>query len=191
MSQTDLIRYTYVNYPYYATKSTIGEKILNNEEMLKVQRQIRSFSETVLFTIGYEGISLETYINRLIINDIRILCDVRKNAFSQKYGFSKSQLKTTCEGVGIEYRHIPDLGIVSEKRQTLNTQADYDILFDDYKQTVLQYNTRDVACLFDLLKHNKRISLTCFEANINQCHRKHIAEVITHLPDFKYQLKHI
>jgi len=191
MSQIDLIRYTYVNYPYYATKSTIAEKILNNEEMLKVQQQIRSFSETVLFTIGYEGISLETYINRLIINDIRILCDVRKNAFSQKYGFSKSQLKTTCEGVGIEYRHIPDLGIVSEKRQTLNTQADYDILFDDYKQTVLQYNTRDVACLFDLLKHKKRISLTCFEANINQCHRKPIAEVITHLPDFKYQLKHI
>jgi uncharacterized protein (DUF488 family) len=191
MSQTDLIRYTYVNYPYYATKSAIAEKVLSEDEMQKVRQQIRNLSETVLFTIGYEGISLETYINKLIVNDIKILCDVRKNAFSQKYGFSKSQLKTACEGVGIQYLHIPNLGIVSEKRQTLNTQADYDALFVDYQNTVLQQNARDITYLLYLLKESQRIALTCFEANINQCHRKYLAEAVTNLPDFNYQLKHI
>lgn len=190
-SQDDLIKYTYINYPYYATKSTIAKRILNNEELQKVQQQIRTYSETMLFTIGYEGITLETYINKLIINDIKILCDVRKNAFSQKYGFSKNQLKTACEGVGIQYVHTPNLGIVSDKRQALNTQLDYDLLFEDYKKTVLQQNTKDINYLFDLLQQQKRIALTCFEANINQCHRKHVAEAITCLPDFNYKLQHI
>ena len=121
LSQTDLVKYTYVHYPYYAIKSTIAKRILSEEEMQKVRRQIRTSTETILFTIGYEGVSLETYINKLIVADIKILCDVRKNAFSQKYGFSKSQLKTACEGVGIHYVHIPDLGIVSDKRQTLGS----------------------------------------------------------------------
>jgi len=190
-SQDDLIKYTYINYPYYATKSTIAKKILNDEELQKVQQQTRTYSETMLFTIGYEGITLETYINKLIINDIKILCDVRKNAFSQKYGFSKSQLKIACEGVGIQYVHIPDLGIVSDKRQTLNTQSDYDLLFEDYKQTVLQQNTKEINCLFDLLKQEKRIALTCFEADICQCHRRHLAEAIASLPNFEYEVKHI
>jgi uncharacterized protein (DUF488 family) len=100
LSQTDLIKYTYIHYPYYATKSTIAKKILDADALQKVQQQTRNSSETMLFTIGYEEISLEKYINKLIINDIKILCDVRKNAFSQKYGFSKSQLRTACEGVG-------------------------------------------------------------------------------------------
>jgi len=190
-SQDDLIKYTYINYPFYATKSQIAKKILNNEELQKVQQQIRTYSETLLFTIGYEGITLETYINKLITSDIKILCDVRKNAFSQKYGFSKSQLKTACEGVGIQYVHIPDLGIVSDKRQTLNTQSDYNLLFEDYEQTVLQQNTKDVNYIFDLLRQKKRIALTCFEANINHCHRKHLAEAITRLPDFNYKMQHI
>jgi uncharacterized protein (DUF488 family) len=191
LSQTDLITYTYVNYPYYATKSIIAKKILDADSLQKVRQQVHSIAETMLFTIGYEGISLETYINKLIINDIKILCDVRKNAFSQKYGFSKNQLKTACEGVEIKYIHIPDLGIVSDKRKSLNSQADYDSLFEDYKKTVLRQNEQDINYLSDLLKQHKRIALTCFEANIDQCHRKHLAEAVTQLPDFKYQLKHI
>ncbi|MDG5800640.1 DUF488 domain-containing protein [Marinilabiliaceae bacterium ANBcel2] len=90
-----------------------------------------------MFTIGYEGISLEQYINKLIVNDIKVLCDVRKNSFSMKYGFSKKQLKTTCDGVGIAYIHIPEVGIESDKRQELNTQADYDKLFKIYKTDTL------------------------------------------------------
>jgi uncharacterized protein (DUF488 family) len=124
-----LIRYTYVNFPYYATKSAIADSILNKEEQAKVVQQKRTFTEPTLFTIGYEGISLDTYINKLIVNDVKILCDVRKNAYSQKYGFSKSQLKTACEGVEIEYLHIPNLGIVSEKRQELKVKEKY---FDEF-----------------------------------------------------------
>ena len=45
--------------------------------------------------------------------------------------------------------------------------------------------------LLTLLREKGRIALTCFEANINQCHRKHLADAIVKLPDFNYELKHI
>ena len=175
-SQDDLIYYTYVNFPYYAIRSTIAESVLNEKELVKVEQQKRSYTEPTLFTIGYESISLETYLNKMIINDIKILCDVRKNAYSQKYGFSKSQLKMACEGVGIEYVHIPDLGIISEKRQSLNSQEDYDILFEEYENTVLRENIRSLNELVSLLDTKKRIALTCFEKDPKQCHRTRVAK---------------
>ena len=45
--------------------------------------------------------------------------------------------------------------------------------------------------ILNLLKEHKRIALTCFEANICQCHRKHLAEAIEKLPAFEYEVKHI
>ena len=138
LSKDDLIKLTYKNYPYFAINSTIAATVLNKEELARVDQQKINKTETVLFTIGYEGLSLEEYLNKLIINGIRVLCDVRRNPLSMKYGFSKSQLKNACNGVGIEYVHIPEVGIESDKRQELNTQADYDKLFTFYKTNILK-----------------------------------------------------
>ncbi len=114
-----------------------------------------------------------------------------KTLVSMKYGFSKSQLQKACEGVNIKYLHIPEFGIDSDKRQELYTQIDYDNLFKSYHVDVLQQTLSIQEKLLVLLKDKKRIALTCFEANINQCHRKHLAESLSRLPGFKYQLKHI
>ena len=67
-------------------------------------------------------------------------CVMFENAYSQKYGFSKTQLTKACEGVGIEYIHIPELGIESDKRKDLKSQEDYDTLFEDYENTTLKNN---------------------------------------------------
>jgi uncharacterized protein (DUF488 family) len=108
-----------------------------------------------------------------------------------KYGFSKSQLQRYCANLGIQYVHFPEVGIQSEQRQELNTQADYDKLFAVYRQSNLTKTTVSQEEILNLLKENKRIALTCFEANINQCHRKHLAEAIESLPSFEYEVKHI
>ena len=189
LTQTELIRHTYLNYPYYAIKSDIAKILLNRSELEIVEQQKRHYSEKQLFSIGYEGISLETYINKLIINDVHVLCDVRKNAYSQKYGFSKETLELACKGTNIEYIHIPNLGIVSEKRQELNSQADYDKLFNEYKQTTLIYNNKSILYIRDLLNKYKRVALTCFEKDPKQCHRTCVANSLMQLPDTDYGLK--
>lgn len=191
MSQTELIRYTYINYPFFAIRSSIASRILSEEELLKVKVQERKINEAQLFTIGYEGLSLEKYIVSLILKDIRVLCDVRKNAYSQKYGFSKSQLQKACEGVGIYYVHIPELGIESEFRQNLCSQKDYDLLFDNYEKTTLQKQSGSLMKIKCLVEKYGRVALTCFEKNPLQCHRSRVAKYVMLLPDVEFQLTNI
>ena len=176
----ELIKYTYLNYPYYAINSLILERVLTKEEAQVVEQCRPYIEKKLLYTIGYEGISLENYINKLLINGVELLCDVRKNPLSMKYGFSKNQLKTACNRVGIDYLHLPELGIESQKRKELKCQHDYDVLFEEYNSKILK-TERSISAIgkvFDLLTNKKRIALTCFEANIHQCHRKHLASSI-------------
>ncbi|MCG9911913.1 MAG: DUF488 domain-containing protein [Flavobacteriales bacterium] len=190
-SATALMKHTYINFPFYAIKSEAAENILNPEELEKVTKAKPKSNKTVLFTIGYEGISLEEYLVRLLKNDVKLLVDVRNNPISMKYGFSKSQLKKYCASVGIDYVHIPEVGIQGDQRQELNTQSDYDKLFAVYRKNNLPQTTAYQNEILNLLKQHKRIALTCFEANICQCHRKHLAEAIENLPNFYYEVKHI
>jgi len=186
-----LIKHTYINYPYTAINSIIANRLLNPEQQQKITLARPTTNNIVLFTIGYEGISLEEYFNRLIKNDVKVLVDVRNNPLSMKFGFSKTLLQKFCANLSIQYIHYPEVGIQSEQRQELNTQQDYDKLFALYRKNNLVKTVPTQNTILALLKQHNRIALTCFEANICQCHRKHLAESIENLPDFKYEIKHI
>ncbi|GAB3753171.1 DUF488 family protein [Spirosoma pomorum] len=187
----DLIRATYLSEPYYAIRSTIAPIVLSTDELNKVNRYTPQKTGIRLFTIGYEGISIETYFNRLIANGVKVLCDVRRNPLSQKVGFSKSELKYVCEAMGIAYVHIPQLGIASEKRQSLNSQKDYNALFADYEENQLVNQTEYLEQILGILQKEERIALTCFEASYFQCHRSRIANAVTRLEGWEYELLHI
>ena len=186
-----LIKLTYLNYQYYAINSSVAKEVLTTEQYEKVLLAKPRNEDTVLYTIGYEGISLEEYLNRLIRNDVKVLVDVRSNPLSMKFGFSKTQLKNFCASLNIEYLHIPEVGIQSNQRQDLKTQKDYDKLFKLYKENNLKKTLSQQEQILNLLREKKRIALTCFEANICQCHRKHLAEAIIELPEWDFKLKHI
>ncbi len=191
LKRNDLIKHTYIHYPYWATNSTMAENILSSAELDKVNEARTVKSNKTLYTIGYEGISLEEYLNRLIRNDVKVLVDVRCNPLSMKYGFNKNQLLKSCSSIGIEYIHIPDVGIQSDQRRELNTQADYDTLFVEYRKTNLTNSKSSQQRILDLLNEKKRIALTCFEANICQCHRKDLSEAIKVLSENKIEIHHI
>lgn len=186
-----LMKLTYLNYRYHAINSVKAKEILTDEQYLMVINARPINNQTILYTIGYEGISLEEYLNRLIKNDVKVLVDVRNNALSMKFGFSKTQLRSFCASLNIEYLHIPEVGIQSDKRRELKTQDDYDNLFEIYRKQNLKKTTNQQQEILTLLKSKKRIALTCFEADICQCHRKHLAEAIIKLPEWDFELKHI
>lgn len=191
LTTRQLTAYTYRHYPYYASNSAIASELLNAQELAKVQQSVKPFTQKALFTIGYEGISLETYLNKLVQNGVKLLLDVRRNPLSMKFGFSKGQLQKSCGMVDITYMHLPELGIASEQRQALRTQADYDALFVTYKNSTLVQTAEAQKKVLQLLHEYDRIALTCFEANICQCHRKPLAESIAALPGFEYRLEHL
>lgn len=187
----ELIKYTYRKYPYYAINSEIAWKLLDQNELDAIENVRPVNNDTTLYTIGYEGVSVEEYFNKLIKYNIEVLCDVRKNPLSMKYGFSKSQLKNVCESIGIQYIHLPDAGINSEYRQELKSQSDYNSLFKKYNAEMLPNAFETQMEILRLLNEHKRIALTCFEANICQCHRLHLAEAIIKLTNNIIPLKHI
>jgi len=190
-STEELTKSTYLSHPYFAINSLIAKDILTPEQYQRVIDARPQKDKTILFTIGYEGLSLEDYLNKLIVNDVRLLCDVRNNAISMKFGFSKALLKSACESMGITYFHLPEVGIQSENRQQLNSQADYDTLFEAYKSGVLCETIDNQKIILNLLQKYQRIALTCFEANICQCHRKPLAEAIMKLEGWQYEVRHL
>lgn len=175
-----LVAETYRRFPYYATRSEIADRVLAGDasalRRIKAARPARG--PAGLATIGYEGRSLENYLNELLRSGVTLLCDVRRNPLSRKYGFSKGTLSKGCEGVGIRYEHVPELGIASDKRQNLEEQADYDRLFKEYEKRALPMQAPALERIRDWIKAGERVALTCYERAPGRCHRHCVAEAM-------------
>ncbi len=175
-----LVTDTYKRYPYLATRSEILAKALPDAKDRKAVESARPLKKPAgLVTIGYEGKSLESYLNQLLMDGVTVLCDVRRNPLSRKYGFSKKTLSHACEGVGIRYEHLPELGIDSEDRKELKTQADYDTLFESYERDWKPGQAAAVERIHSwIAKDGLRVALTCFELHPQQCHRHCVADAL-------------
>jgi hypothetical protein len=178
----DLVALTYRRYPFTATRSEIAERVLQGdaEAIERIESAKTTGDGPAIQTIGYEGHSLESYLNVLLHADVTLLCDVRRNPISRKYGFSKKALSRGCDGVGLKYEHLPELGIDSRQRRNLNTQADYDALFVDYRESSLPLQTAALETLKAWADAGERIALTCYEHLPQQCHRHCVADALAH-----------
>jgi len=177
-----LVAEAYRRHPFYAIRSEMADRVLAGDKpaLAAIGAARPAATQPGLCTIGYEGRTLEGYLNRLILDGVTLLCDVRRNAFSHKYGFSKPTLAKACEGVGVRYEHLPELGIASRARRELNTQADYDALFAVYERESLPQQTPALAKIRAWIEAGERVALTCFEKLPHQCHRHCVAEAVEH-----------
>jgi uncharacterized protein (DUF488 family) len=191
LSGKDLIRIVYKKFPYYSVNSLVANTVLNEVELrdLSLHRPINE--ETALYTIGYEGKSLEKFLNELYQKDVKVLIDVRKNPVSMKFGFSKNQLEDATEKLNIKYLHLPNLGIDSSKRKSLKSKSDYSNLFIEYSKIVIPSNIDSLKKIDDLIKINKRVAITCFEKDFCDCHRSKVSEAILNLLKPTYEVIHL
>ena len=173
-----LVAETYRRYPYYGIQSQIAGKVLHGDALAlqKIDAARPPKNNPGIVTIGYEGRSLEAYLNLLIRDGVTLLCDVRRNALSRKYGFSKRTLSRACEGVGIRYEHMPDLGIDSGQRKNLSSDGSYERLFDRYRRDVIPVQTGRLETIAGWVENGERVALTCFERHHQQCHRHCVSE---------------
>ena len=186
-----LIRKVYLDYPQYACRSTIISHILTPDELDRTRRGWNTNQTPCLFTIGYEGITIDSYLNKLISNNIKALIDVRKNPISMKYGFSKTKLKHYVESAGLKYFHIPQLGIPSEMRSNLVNRADYQKLFQYYKSEILPKQSDAIEKVKNLHSNYLRTALTCYEADHRSCHRQEITALLQNDTSFCANILHL
>lgn len=186
-----LIRKTYLEFPQYACQSTILSEVLSQDEITSLQPWWCEDTSPRLFSIGYEGKSIDAYLNQLIANNVKALVDVRKNPLSMKYGFSKKKLKDYVERAGLQYYHLPALGIPSSLRKDLDSPEAYQALFAHYRTEILPEQGESLEDVKALLGKHGRIALTCFEKDHHCCHRNQVTEYLVESSGLETRVVHL
>ena len=161
ISLEPLLNRVYTQYPWYASRSEL------------VEQEPQHDAEMAIYTSGYEGRSVDSFLNNLLTHGIRGVLDVRRNAYSHKYGLSGPALRGICSKLGMEYDHIPELGVASELRKDLSGPDAYTKLFDEYEIS-LPERTSALSKAMEIVKL-RPTSLMCFEASSECCHRGRLA----------------
>lgn len=142
-----------------------------------------------LFTIGYEGLDLQVFLNRLEEHGIECLLDIREIPLSRKRGFSKSSLALALEGRGIQYVHIRELGSPRVLREELKSHGDYGRFFRRMER-YLTTQDEGIERAYRYIGHT-RCCLMCFEKLAATCHRKLVARKIRERDGNGLEVKHL
>lgn len=166
----DLIDHVYDRHPWFTV----------NSEIRKLAK--RPVAEPAVFTAGYEGLLIDGFLDGLLKAGMARLIDVRHNPIARRYGFHKSTLNRLCCKLGIEYQHVPELGIPSEERQGLveGGAKERERLFGSYQRTTLKTQTTAIKAVALLVKERPSV-LVCMEAKPCECHRSHLAKPVAAL----------
>ena len=131
----------------------------------------------VLSTIGYEQATLDQVIERLRAASVQVVIDVRAIAASRRAGFSKTVLSATLADAGIGYRHLRGLGTPKPGRQAAragHTAEMHAIYHEHLKTPEAQLALQEAS----EIASGQRAALLCLEADVRQCHRAIVADLI-------------
>ena len=129
-----------------------------------------------VFTIGYEGATLDTLTAALTSAGVKTLIDVRDRPYSRKPGFSKPSLSTAMERAGLRYVHLGALGTPPEGREAAHAgrrDVFHRIMKARLDATEGQGSLAQAAAL---AKSQGPICLLCLERDPAACHRSLIAD---------------
>jgi uncharacterized protein (DUF488 family) len=131
-----------------------------------------------VYTIGYEGTDLTSFLAKLASAGIKQVIDVRDLPLSRKRGFSKTALAAALAESGIHYLHLRDLGDPKPGREAAR-RGDYLGFLRIYKRHLA--GTAAQAALAEATRQatSVRSCLLCFERDHDGCHRSIVADAMT------------
>ncbi len=125
---------------------------------------------TRLYTIGYQGASIEGFIAALKTAGAETLIDVRAVPASRRREFSKRNLAAALEAAGLAYVHLGGLGNPKAGREAAKAGR-----LDDYRRIYTEHLATEPAR--QALTRAAEIAATspsclmCLEADPALCHR--------------------
>lgn len=134
-----------------------------------------------LYTVGYEGKSIETFIQELKEKKINVLVDVRLTPLSRKPGFAKRRLEEELSKHNIDYLHIPQLGNPKDNRENFRATKSGSAA-NKFRRLIRKSSVSFLDELAHLTKR-KKIALMCFEQDAMCCHRTVVAELVVEKDD--------
>jgi uncharacterized protein (DUF488 family) len=129
----------------------------------------------LLFTIGYEGRTLQEFLDALTSAGARLLIDVRAIAASRRPGFSKTALAGALREVGIDYLHLRPLGTPKEGRDAARKGRTHEMrrIYDGQLATP---EAQFALLQAEAAALEQPSALLCFEREASCCHRAMVAE---------------
>jgi uncharacterized protein (DUF488 family) len=131
-----------------------------------------------LYTIGYQGVDVATYVQKLKMAGVGIVADVRETPWSHKQAFCKNIFSSELSKAGIEYIHVKSAGNPKENRRTAPNMAECLRRYREYVRT----NPAGVIDLIEVIRaaaaRNQSVCLTCFEKDVHDCHRSILVDAM-------------
>ena len=124
-----------------------------------------------IFTIGYEGATVDEVIAALERAGVEQLIDVRQLPLSRRPGFSKRALAAALAERGIGYVHLKALGTPKLGRNAAK-KGDRATLEAVYATQLDLPEAQAQAAQMRALAAEKRSALLCFERDPSMCHRR-------------------
>ncbi|MEV4621875.1 DUF488 domain-containing protein [Asanoa sp. NPDC049573] len=126
--------------------------------------------------IGYEGLTLPEFLERLSSLGVSHVVDVRFAARSRKRDFNKKALSAALAAAGIGYTHLPALGNPPSNRPGFHgSPAARAAARATYASSMPSSALATVAAL----ARTERVALLCFEADQAHCHRDVILSALS------------
>ncbi|MBN8807367.1 MAG: DUF488 domain-containing protein [Sphingomonas sp.] len=123
-----------------------------------------------IYTIGYEGATMDDFLAALRRAGVERVIDVRALPLSRRPGFSKSSLAATLQDAGIEYVHLKALGTPKPGRDAAK-KGDWRTMEAVYAGQLELPEAQAQAAQLRALAAEKRSALLCFERDPQHCHR--------------------
>ena len=162
-------------------------EVLVNSDLPERRKKKRPVAEKAIYTAGYEGRTVDEFLNLLMESGISRLIDVRSNPISRRYGFHKSTLTRLCGSLEIDYQHLPELGIPGSERDHIDSAAKYTSLFKNYRCGLASRESA-LSNAISLLETKPSV-LVCMETDPEFCHRNVLAQHLTTL--INMPIKHL
>ncbi|TVU88303.1 DUF488 domain-containing protein [Vreelandella titanicae] len=127
-----------------------------------------------LFTAGYEGLDIDSFLQGLRHAGVNKVVDVRQLPVSRKKGFSKTSFAEKLKSSGIDYEHVKALGCPKPIRDQYKKDGDW----ANYTKHFRAYIETQEDVVRDVADEASEINacLICFEADVMFCHRRFVAE---------------
>jgi len=121
--------------------------------------------------MGYAGRSLPELLDALVQNEVRTLADIRQNPVSMyRPELSRTNLKRAVEERGLQYVHLPDLGVPRDIRAKAIDTGSRDVIWAWYDEYVVPpYAGRNLHRFFNGVEHP--VAFMCVEVDPRECHR--------------------
>lgn len=123
-----------------------------------------------IYSVGYEGMTVESLVDRLAGAKVTTLVDVRLNPISRKPGFSRKRLTEALAVAGIEYLHEKDLGNPQDNRESFRT-GDGE-MGRERMRAMLEHGSGPALDRLVERAGGERIAVFCVEREQDRCHRE-------------------